>query len=249
MRETSTGRLAITTPSSVHVFTDLPGLHAASFGSGDPATSTSPPASSQFTFAVTDWEDRFIPFCFTTEVPQQGLYVPPCIAAASPPEALDRIPLFSTPSRPVQPGFAAVRADLWDALADAPAAGAVLEVSGVGANPWCGIADWRGRVVVQCPYPEPRWPVASPPAGSAALSEQNWAVGLTVRYSPTQSSPVSASPDACQPPDLCEVLTQPTGTLLASYPPSSALPPQTLTFGRELVLRSTGRSVLLVLPT
>jgi hypothetical protein len=44
------------------------------------------------------------------------------------------------------------------------------------------------------------------------------------------------------------VLTQPSGTLLGAESPATPLGSQTLAFGRELVLRTPGRSVLLVIP-
>jgi len=142
-----------------------------------------------------------------------------------------------------------VRADLWDAVADAPATGALLQIAGVGANTWSGVSDARGSVVVQCPYPEPRWQGASPPPGSAALSQQSWTVDASVLYSPPTASPPASVSQSDGSPDLCTVLSQTTGTLLASESPSTALPSQTLLFGRELILRSAARSVLLVLPT
>ena len=251
--EPETGRHAVRGPSNVYVFGDLPGLRAASFGVADPTFWSSPPATAGFTFDVTDRDGRFIPFSFTTELPWRGLFVPSCVATSSPPGVGNSVPLFSAPARPIQPGFAGVRADLWDLVADAPAAGAVLEISGVGANVWSGVSDARGSVVVQCPYPEPRWQGASPPPGSSALSQQSWTVTASVRYSPT----VAASPPpgdstiaahAVWSPDLCAVLTQAAGTLLASDSPSAVLPVQTLVFGHELILRSAGRSELLVLP-
>ncbi len=252
--EPTSGRRAVRSPSSVYVFQDLPGLRAVTFGVAEAAFWSSPPASARFTFEVTDRDQRFIPFTFTTELPQRGLFVPPCVATSSPPGVGDSVPLFSAPGRPTQPGFASVRADLWDVVADAPATGAVLEISRVGANTWSGVSDVRGSVVVQCPYPEPRWQGASPPPGSAALSQQSWTVDASVLYSPATASPPSSDVQASgaqakSAPDLCAVLTQPAGTLLASDSPSTALPSQTLLFGRELILRSAGRSVLLVLPT
>jgi hypothetical protein len=240
VREISSGTYARTTPSNVYVFNHLPGLRTW----GDPIVWSSPPGR-RLTFAVTDRDRRFIPFRFAAEVPQPLLFVPSCIVGGSPPATGQSIPLFSSPSRPVQPGFAAIRADLWDVLADAPAAGAVLEVLGVNTSPWFGVADWRGRVVVQCPYPEPRWQISSPPPGRAALSQHSSTVVVAVRFSACWTSP---PPSECQPPDLCEVLTQPPATLLASESPTSTLGAQHLIFGRELVLRSTGRSELLVLP-
>jgi hypothetical protein len=251
--EPTTGRRAVRGPSNVYVFGDLPGLRAASFGVADPTFWSSPPATAGFTCDVTDRDGRFIPFSFRTELPWRGLFVPSCVATSSPPGVGNSVPLFSAPARPVQPGFASVRADLWDLVADAPAAGAVLEISGVGANVWSGVSDARGSVVVQCPYPEPRWQGASPPPGSSALSQQSWTVGASVRYSPAvAASPASGDPtiaaNAVWSPDLCAVLTQAAGTLLASDSPTAVLPAQTLMFGHELILRSAGRSELLVLP-
>jgi hypothetical protein len=220
LRERRTGRRAIPNRSGVFVFHDLPPGPGA--------------------FEVRDRDQRFVDFGFTADTPHRGLFAPPCVAAASPPAAYGSIPLFSAPTRRTPPGQAVVRADLWDADMDAPAAGAVLEISGVNvAAPALGVADARGRVVVLGPYPEPHWQGASPPARSSSLSTQTWTVEAAVRYSPTSTS---------QPLDLCEALTQPAATLLASDSPFEVLPPQTLGFGRELVLRSTGRSVLLVVP-
>lgn len=221
LRELRSGRRAVPNRSGVFVFHDLPAGSCA--------------------FEVRDRDRRFVDFGFTADTPHRGLFALPCVAAAaSPPAADGSIPLFSAPTRRTPPGQAVVRADLWDAVSDAPAAGAVLEISGVTvATPARGIADTRGRVVVLCPYPEPHWQGGSPPPGSSSLSTQTWAVDAAVRYSPTSTS---------QPLDLCEALTQPAATLLASDSPLEVLSPQTLGFGRELVLRSTGRSVLLVLP-
>jgi hypothetical protein len=153
------------------------------------------------------------------------------------------VPLFSAPARIAPAGTAAVRADLRDAVTGAPAAWAVLEVSSAGTPVHRGVADERGSVVVLLPYPEPPWHGPSPPPGSRALSDQTWSVSVSVRY-----SPAATSPPAGEPPDLCAVLTQSPATLLAMLSPSSPLGAQTLAFGRELVLRTAGRSDLLVLP-
>ena len=244
--ETSTGTRARPTSSNVYVFHDLPGLARATFGGDAVADWSSPPISARFTFEVRDRDARFIAFRFDAQAPQRGLFVPPCITAGSPPSGAGCIPLFSAPSRPRQPGAAVVRADLWDAVADAPAAWAVLEISAAGVPPTRGVADALGRVVVQASYPEPRWSGASPPPGSTSLSDQTWTLEAAVRYTPSRSRLPSDEPE---PPDLCHVLTQTTATVLPGDSPTSALLSETLMFGRELVLRSAGRSVLLVLPT
>jgi hypothetical protein len=244
--ESSSGTRAVATTSNVYVFGDLPGLRRCTFSSDGPAFWSSPPSSARFTFEVIDRDERFLPFRFEAEAPHRGLFVPSCVAESEP-SVVNCIPVFSAPGRPSQPGLGIVRADLWDVRQDAPAAGAVLEISMAGSQRSHGIADQRGRVVVQAPYPEPRWQGGSPPPGSTALLNQSWSVDAAVRYRPFAAGPMSPTA-ALSPPDLCRLLTQPPATLLESDSPTTALPAQLLYFGRELILRSTGRSVLLVLP-
>jgi hypothetical protein len=246
--ETTSGARAVPNRSGVFVLHDLPGMRASEFGAGDDAFWASPPAISTIGFTVVDRLGQFLPFAFTADVPFRGLFAEDCGLAASPPDAIvGGVPLFSAPSRIVPAGIAAVRAELWDVEAHAPAAWAVLEVS-AGAGPvHRGVADAGGRTVVLLPYPEPPWHSSSPPPGSRALSEQTWPLTLAVRYAPAHGSPPLPDPASDVVPDLCSVLTQPTGTLLAADSPSTVLGPQILTFGRELVLRTSDQSVLHVL--
>jgi hypothetical protein len=246
--ESMSGTRALPNRSGVFVLNELPGLRARVFGAGDDAFWASPPAASTIGFTVVDRLGQFLPFAFTADVPFRGLFAEDCGLIASPPDGVvGGVPLFSAPSRTAPAGTAAVRADLWDIEADAPAAWAVLEVS-TGAGPMHrGVADARGRTVVLLPYPEPPWHSSSPPPGSRSLSEQTWPLTLAARYAPAQGSPPLPDPASGEVPDLCSVLTQPAGTLLAADSPSTALGPQDLTFGRELVLRTSDQSVLHVL--
>jgi len=244
--ETTTGTAAFSGPSGVFVVHDLPGLRASAFGSGDDAFWSSPPVEAPFVFQLTDTQGRFLPFVFTAEVPLRGLFADDCGIASSPPDATTgSVPLFSTPSRVAPAGIAAVRADLKDAETGAEASWAVLEVSINNAAVYRGVADEHGRVAVLMPYPKPPW-LASPPPGSRALSDQTWPVTVSVRYG-RPASPPFPDPASGEPPDLCAVLTQPTGTLLASASPEAPLGAQTLLFGRELVLRTGTGPDLLVL--
>jgi hypothetical protein len=249
VNETTSGTQLLPSRSGVFALHDLPGLRASAFGSGDDAFWSSPPAVSTIGFAVVDTTRQFLPFAFSTDVPFRGLFAEDCGLNASPPDALvGGVPLFSAPSRVAPSGIAAVRADLWDVDAETPAAWAVLEVS-AGTGPlYRGIADANGRTVVLLPYPEPPWHGSSPPPGSHSLSEQTWPLTIGVRYAPSQASPPLPAPSPDAVPDLCTVLTQPAGTLLAADSPSAALGSQLLAFGRELVLRTPGQSVLHVLP-
>ena len=247
--ETVSGVSAAPGPSGVFAIHDVPGLHASSFGDGDEPFWASPPGQARLRFRLRDRDRRFLAFSFAADVPARGLFTEDCGLAGSPPDAVvGAVPLFSTPSRVAPAGIACLRADLWDAVADAPAAWAVLESSAADAPIYRGVADELGRVAVLFPYPEPPWHGSSPPPGSRSLSDQTWPLTLTVRYSPATASPPFPHPASGEPPDLCAVLTQSEATLLAADSPAAPLGPQTLAFGRELVLRTPGRSVLLVLP-
>ena len=235
--------------SDVFVVHDLPGLRASSSGAGDADFWASPPAVGVFTFELADRERRFLPFRFQAPAPTRDFFSETCgLPAMSPPDALVAgVPLFSSPARHVPAGTAVVRADLWDADADAPAAWAVLEVGAPGGATYHGVADAAGRVAVLLPYPEPPWHGSSPPPGSRALSDQTWSLELGARYSPAAALPPLPDPSTGVPPDLCAVLTQQPATLVDSSSPLTLLTP-TLRFGRELVVKTTGRHVLLVFP-
>lgn len=247
--ETTTGIRPTPNHSGVFVVHDYPGLSQSAFGSGDDAFwAASPPVAATTTFAVTDKLRRFVPFAFTADIPQRGLFAEDCGLVGSPPDSVvGGVPLFSAPSRTAPGGIAAVRADLDVAGTGADAAFAVLEVSANGGPVFRGLADEKGRVVVLLPYPEPPWHGSSPPPGSRALSDQTWPLTIAVRYAETASPPLP-DPASGVAPDLCAVLTQPYGTLLDTASPATPLGSQTLNFGRELVLRTTGRSSLLVIP-
>lgn len=243
------GIVATPNRSGVFVFHDLPGLRDSSYGSGGDAFWASPPASGRFELELVDRECRYLPFRFDAQAPAWGIFREQCMDASSPPEfAVPSAPLFSAPSRPVPPGLAVVRADLWDLELDAPAAWAILEVTPAGAPIARGIADERGRVAVLLAYPEPRWPGSSPPPGSRALADQTWSLELGVRYDPAGPGPPLPNPAAGVPPDLCTVLGQGPATLLESLSPATPLTGATLAFGHQLTLRTPGRSDLLVSP-
>jgi hypothetical protein len=247
LTELRRGRAATPNRSGVFVFHDLPGLRESASGSGDDAFWAQPPATASFELELVDLERRFLPFRFAADAPARGLFREQCPHAFSPPEVdVPGVPLFSAPSRLVPPGLAAVRAELWDVELDAPAAWAVLEVTPYGAPAVRGVADAQGRVLVLLAYPEPHWPGSSPPPGSRALADQTWPLELGVRYDPAGSSPPLPDPAAGVAPDLCAVLGQAPATLLDSLSPATLLTGATLAFGRQLTLRTPGRSDLLV---
>jgi hypothetical protein len=231
---------ALVTPSGAFAASGFPGLRAAELGAGDDVYWDDLPATGTYELEVLDTAGRFHPFRFEAELPARGFFELSCVQAYSERLGEGSLPLFSTPARRVPAGLGVLRADLRDADTGGPAAWAVLEVTPEGGVTSVGVADARGSVAVILPYPEPTGLEASPPGGRRSLAEQTWSLELRALYEP--AAPVPAVPD------LCDVLGQGEATLVAADSPPAPLTHATLEFGRELVVRSTGRPELLVLP-
>jgi hypothetical protein len=234
---------ATVTRSGVFACRGLPGLAAAEAGRGDEAFWASPPATGGYRIEVRDPQGRFLGFSADVTLPARGVVRGLCGPFGSPPSPpYPGVPLFSAPSRTAPAGSATVRADLFDGVGGRPAAWALLEVVVPGQPPARGLADQDGRVVVFLPYPEPSSSPASPPGAAGALSTQTWPdVRVRARY--------AALPVGPGLPDLCQLLDQPPATLLASESPVVPLGEVTLTYSRELVLRTGSTPHLSLLPS
>jgi hypothetical protein len=244
---------AIANRASAWVFPSLPLLGATQLR-GDPGDPwTPPPAQRQYRVEVRDAQRRFQPFSFPVAAPHRGFFTWSCAGDASPPWAapLDGVPLFSSPTRPTPVTFAAVRAQLVDALTGAPAAFAVLELTLPGQPAYRGIADENGGVAVLFAYPEASDTGEGPslsPTGPAdpPYTEQTWTLGVRVFWAPRPASELL--------PDLCTTLSQPEVVLWEDSARTNALSALTLRYGRELIVRTndstSGRplSVALVTP-
>jgi hypothetical protein len=199
-------------------------------GSADYWASVAPRPS---VIEVRDPSGQFIPFRVEAPLPVRGLAVPPCLPAASPP--VERIPLFSAPSRPVPPGYGVIRAEVRARFVEAdgsvrlaPAAFALLVATVAGA-PARGLADREGCVAILTPFPEPVPGVAagSPPSSGPGLWQQEWPVELEAFYHPHARVPEVA--------DLCRALAQPPVPLWEDEDATRPVPQLTLQYGRELV--------------
>jgi len=233
------GRRLFANRADTFVLTGVPGLGFAERGLGDDAYWADPPERVTVTVEVDDPRGRFLSFSFDADLPARGAFELTC---GSPPDVTGPIVLFSSVARMVPAGCAVVRADLWDADADAPAAWALLEVSAPGVPIARGLADARGSVAVVFPYPEPSGLDGSPPSlERRALSAQSWTIEVRA-FAAQRTGPVPSRPD------LCTVLTQPEATLLAGASPATPLTDATLDYGRELVLRTPPQSVLTLIP-
>jgi hypothetical protein len=139
------------------------------------------------------------------------------------------LPLFSAPTRSGAGGLATLRASLWDAHVDAPAAWALLEARVTGQTTVRGLADELGRVALVFPYPEPSaFAEQSPP--SAPFAKQEWPVQLFASYMPQRPVPTL--------PSLPDALAQPRAKLWADSGLTSPLTQATLRSGQELVVRT-----------
>lgn len=194
----------------------------------------------RYTVEVRDQLGRFVPFAFDADLPFRGLWMP---AGSSPPSSppgadIAAVPLFSATTRAAVPGFGVVRAQLAEP-SGRKASWALLEVALAGAEPVLGLADAAGGVAVFVPYAEPAATGVSPPRGRRRpLAEERWPVTLRCFYDR------SCPPDEL--PDLGRALRQAPAALDLDASPLE--PPLELAFGRDLVLRTRGRSEVLVIP-
>jgi hypothetical protein len=233
----------VVNPSGVFLISNLPGLRASEAGSGLPEFWAAPPAEATFTVSVDDMLNQFLPCSFSVTAPSKGLVTLAADKKAPmPATTAPAIALFSSPARQLFGAVGGVRAQLWDVVADRPAAYATVEVD-TGASPVAvGLADAQGRVLVPVPYPPLPNGLSSPPAGQA-VSAQSWPVTITVHYDPETAS--SGTP---RHPDLRTLLGQSQATALAAVSPPTAFTTGSLPFGADLVLRTAAEAALLIEP-
>ncbi len=263
-REPSRRSPAIVSRSGVFSLHDLPGLGDLEHGAGDDAYWLAAPRR-PFVVGVEDLALRFLPFRFTVELPLRGLLELRC---GSPPAAVvpapDRgVPLFTASTRPTLPGMAVLRADLWDAAANAPAAWAVVQASipsaaARGVPPIRAIADDRGQIALHMPCPDVEdldGGSFDSPSGPAPvpLTARTWSVDLTASYGHLAPGAPVVTNRAAPIPDLCAAMTQPPATLWSDRARTTPLRRASLGYGNETVLRSTGsgagpQSVLFLTP-
>lgn len=229
--------------SGVYVAHRVPGLRDFEFdGSLDPWTAAVRP----YRVEVLDPLGRFLPMAFDADLPVRGLFTwrapwlsPPQPIVlpgdvGSPPQLLlERVPLFSAPSRPVPEPLAAVHAHLREFGTQRDAAWSLLGVSIDGETRGLGLADARGRVAVLFPYPEPpRLSLASPPE---ARNDFTWQVDLTAFWSP--GSPPRAVPEIADLADVFASLATPRNVVESIASPGT---PFRLTYRQALTARTAG---------
>src|SRR5215510_4927027 len=239
---------AVANPSGIYVVHHAPGLLDVEHGRGDARFWDEVPRQ-RFVVAVTDAASRFQPFQIDVQLPERGVLNWPDSFPTSLPEPTPSLPLYSSAMRRVPPGMAVLRADLWDATNDRPAAWSVIEAYIDSQLVGRSIADDGGRIALIFPQPSPRPFTAFSPSASGSptastgppLMEQTWSIELRALYGPVSSPP--SLPGELLPekqlPDLRVLLSQPEATLWADSEHTAPLHAVTLSYGRELILKST----------
>jgi hypothetical protein len=209
--------------AGVFVMRRFAGIGEVERGRGDDAFWSSPLPSVTATIAVHDTLGRYHDFTFDAHVPTRGLFAPSCGSPPSPPAAEPAVPLLATPARVVPAGTAVLRASVRDAQTGAPASWALL-TTGAGR----GVADARGEVAVLFPYPPLASFAGSPPSSTRRpLLDERWSISIEAFYDRLPAG---------ETPDLCDVLGQRRADTLQQLSPPTVVAPQTLTYGRELVV-------------
>ena len=202
--------------------------------------------------AVDDVLGRYLPLRIDMDLPVRGLAnwpgwatVPQALlaplidgAAESPPDMTvcrDALPLFSAPERSNPAPLAEIRCQL-RRTDGSPASGALMTVSHSGTVRALGQADDDGRIALFFPYPErPRASLATSPP---AITDFRWALDIRAYAAPLPATPTFA--------DIIDQLNHPRDLFASTASPPELLPPQLLSFGRPLTVRTTGSSVLMM---
>jgi hypothetical protein len=222
--------------SGLFVFRNLPGLRAVEQGSGDAGFWAAHPPQLDFVLEASDAAGRFLPWSLGVKLPQRSVLG---LGLTSPPASpitiqtggdLAYLPVWSAPSRPDPEGLGVLRAELWDADADEPAAWALIEAQAGEQRRVTGMADAGGRVMLPLPYPKPPVELGSPLGAGGPITQQSWPLAFTVRY--RRRAPVP------RVPDLADVLTQPPVTAWQETSRATPWTSAVLRFGRDLVLAS-----------
>lgn len=197
---------------------------------------------------ITDRAARYLPTRLRTALPlpAEGLNTAPCLAGD--------VPLFLQPSQPAPAGMATVRAALWNATADAPAAFALLLLrdATTGRLLGRGLADKRGQLLAAVSPGEPidADGTSSPPLPQPA-SQRSWSLRVELCFDPTlaRHADPGFGPATVPWPDLCDVLAQPLQPAFAGLgSPPLPLDLATLRQGEPLILAADAGGLVVVHP-
>lgn len=245
-RPAAGGQVTTARPSSrgVHGFLSLPTTRAAERG---PVADFDDETA--YDVSVVDSRGRYVTLGLSVDAPVAGVQPAPTVLPDldEGPAVLPGFYLFSAATRAVPPGFVCVRLDLRDETrpvmgivgAFAPAAHALVRVATDDAI-WWGLSDSDGRALVLAPAPA--FAAASDGDGPLDPTRQSWEAELEVRYGALPPDPFTGVPDFADIADQDVAAANHVGT---TFTGSRAVDVE---YGQALVVRSPGRSDLLVRP-
>ncbi len=202
---------------------------------------------------IDDAAGRYLPTRLRCTLP-----LPPTPALNGPACAAGDVPLFLSPDQPAPAGLATVRASIWNATANTPAAFALLLLREPRSGRLLGrgLADERGQVLVALAPGEPidADGAASPPMPQPAALRR-WELQVELRYDPALVRHADAGfgppdrVDSAPWPDLCDLLAQPVLPAFAGLSsPPLPLTLATLRQGEPLVLAAAAGGLVVVHP-
>lgn len=233
-------------PSGIYVAHNLPGLRDFEFKDAGLPQDLWPAATRPYRIEVSDPEGRYLPIAFDADLPARGPFTwlapwfsPPQPvsfpnAPGSPPQLMmERVPLFSTPSRPPPEPLAIVHAQMLEQGSGRELAWGLLGVAVDGISRGIGLADEHGRVAVFFPYPEPpRISLSSP---ILAHNDFTWEVELTAFG--TLASPLTPPAPFADLAQIFASLAVPRDVVESVISPPLSL---RLTYRQPLVARTAG---------
>ena len=237
--------------SGAYGFRSLPGLRAYETGER-PATDWcapggSPPGSPPTGIWPGSGLDVFDPFGASANFAvmledRSGRFLPELLLLCLPQERLLEVPLFSGPARPTPSGQAVLRGQVWDRLAAAPAAWALVTAqtpppNGNPAPVYTGLADEQGRFSLFMPYASPLPPpTGSPPHGVLDIDALTWPLTIEVLYEPAIQQHVQGPDGAQPPPDLRSIIYQRPADVYDRTGVFASTLTRALRFGQELIV-------------
>lgn len=238
---------AFRTNSDIYALRNLPGLRDLErLPLNEPA---SPPETRTFTIEVNDRDRRYLSVAFQAELPVQNGGLLPTSTPTSPDGGTaPGFLLFSAPSRRLPTWIGVLRGELADVNTRLAIGHALVRVELPGPRFWFGLADASGRFALALQFPAPVDFLASPPLTPrvGGLTDSTWEISLRVFLDPSAHELLAGA----SVPDYLRLLQQgPTEVwqvdpLLGGTPASEWT--QSLSYGRELIVRSEGSSKLFI---
>lgn len=243
---------AYRTRSGIYAFRGIPGMFDYQTVK-DYQASSSPQEQKRYVLTIEDVEARYSSVALFVDLPlpYEGIFLVDdnTHSPATVPKGFN---LYSSATRAAAPQYAIVRGELIDRDTQQSAAHALVRVQTEEGHSWFGIADADGRFAVHMSYPPLDINVNSSPAtGEPAmfLFERTWTIGVTVMYDPISLEPLPGS----ELFDYLSILTQNAASIYEHSPQTedgevAELQAQ-LTYGRDLILKTSNFSQLYISPT